>query len=54
MLLSGDFEMLAGNLASIGVGAIVATISSIIVCVITLCNSRLLLGYICAAVASQF
>jgi hypothetical protein len=27
----GDFEMLAGNLASIGVGAIIATVSSLIV-----------------------
>jgi hypothetical protein len=27
----GDFEMLAGNLASIGVGGIIATITSLIV-----------------------
>ena len=31
---SGDLEMLAGNLASIGVGAIIATVSSLIVCII--------------------
>jgi len=30
----GDYEMLAGNLASIGVGAIVAVTSSLIVCVV--------------------
>jgi hypothetical protein len=27
----GDYEMLAGNLASIGVGAIIATVTSLIV-----------------------
>jgi SSS family transporter len=32
----GDFEMLAGNLASIGVGGIIATLTSLIVCAIFL------------------
>ena len=38
--------MLAGNLASIGVGAIVATISSLIVCVISLQFSFVLSLYV--------
>ena len=45
--------MLAGNLASIGVGAIIATISSLIVCVNSL-QFSFDLGRICGAVASQF
>ena len=32
LLLLGDFEMLAGNLASIGVGGIVAVVASLVVC----------------------
>ena len=30
--IAGDFEMLAGNLASIGVGGIVAVVTSLVVC----------------------
>jgi hypothetical protein len=52
--LSGDFEMLAGNLASIGVGAIIATVSSLIVCHIFLQFFLSLPAHISGVVARRF